>query len=307
MLNKLTYPYFEDGVTPLNGAMLNPIVKLLNDAIDEINANEPMEAETTAILARYTKNISTSQKLAFNTFIKALKTNGIYENIDVLILPFLASNIGEATKNAINGESAFATNGDLLSLTDNGISAVAGANVATFDSAQLHTPTHKDLHISFYNNNESAIDNLKVDQMFTCAGRNVVSFGKNFVAGASKLGVNYFNQSSVQVSLTTNAEGDTKTEARKFACVSFGANSTIVSYDGINSVSDVPMKDSGYLSAMRFAQFSGDTYNSLSNGGEWNTMSQFNYGLISFGKALTESQCSAFNNAVATLMNVILG
>lgn len=311
-IQKLAYPYFTDGSTQLNAETLNPIIAKMNEMIEVINSGMTPTSATTydsdaqAIMNRYTKSLSTTKKDAFNTFIVTLKNADIYSKIDYLILPCLANDTTEAVQNALDGV-AFLTNPTSLTLANNGIKPTVGEAVCK-SSAIVTDVT--DYHVSFFNNDSAQPLSGKWDEAISGSG-SMLGIGK--AINATGVGVYW--------SLTTGGENKSwnptgfnnfKETAKTHVILTINTSRMLLSCNGTQATKDddtVVAPSSGKIT-YQFGQAMGvplQTYREVtSETAAFGGGSFFTYGLLTIGKALTDAQCTTFNTAVTTLMNVIL-
>lgn len=117
----------------------------------------PIESDetATAIMAAYSKTLTTSQQAAFNALIVGLKNAGIYSMIEYLYLPCLAGSVSEAFYDAKN-----ATTQDLTDTTTYGQYSVNSYGlVSVYDSENSYTPFYLSLSRTTYANTIASIAN----------------------------------------------------------------------------------------------------------------------------------------------------
>ena len=274
-------------------------------------ASIPTQTETTAILNRYSKQLTSQQSSAFNTFIYNLKNAGIYSKIKYLVLPILASDKTEATQNALSGESAFANLGvDGITFANNGIKATEGQPVAAFnvvDSGTTYLQSNN-FHVSAFNNN--VIDSDKyTEEADILLGGVPVTVGKSYYKG-QLAGMSYQKTGDVAGSIVTS-ESSSVCRASNHFVGSFSSSKEIFSINGtaVYSENTMVVKNMNALRSPRFGCNINNTTNYETNSSSLSGVggtSKCNYGFISWGYALTESQCTSFNTYVQALMSAFI-
>ena len=263
------------------------------------------DSDAQAIMNRYTKSLSTTKKDAFNTFIVTLKTAGIYAKIDYMLLPFLANDVNEAVLNAKDGVTLL-SNASSLTLANNGIKPIVGQSVCQTGNIQSDG---SNIHLSFYNINSATLISGKWDVALSST-RNINNFGKQLKSNGVGLqfygSVNGSDRRWSPSSLVS--EHDT---AKTHVIVTGNASRILMSVNGTQDTYDTEVFGSETGNAVyTFGQsgsVSGGVYAQVtSESSSFGGASAFNYGLVTIGKALTDAECSTFNNAVTTLMNAIL-
>ena len=269
------------------------------------------DADATTIMARYSKTLSSAQQSAFNLFIVNLKNAGIYSKIKYLVLPILAADKTEATQNALSGASAFTDRGvEGITFANNGIKATEGQPVSAFnvvDSGTTYLQSN-DFHVSAFNNN--VIDSDKyTEEADILLGGVPVTVGKSYYKGQIA-GMSYQKTGDVAGSIVTS-ESSSVCRASNHFVGSFSSSKEIFSITGtaVYSEGTMVVKNMNALRSPRFGCNINNTTNyetnSSSLSGSAGT-SKCNYGFISWGYALTESQCTTFNTLVETLMTSFL-
>ena len=266
------------------------------------------DADATAIMARYSKTLSSAQQSAFNLFIVNLKSAGIYSKIKYLVLPILAANKTEATQNALSGDSAFTNLGvDGITFADNGIKATEGQPVSAFnvvDSGTTYLQSN-DFHVSAFNNNVIDSDKYTEEADILLGGVPVI-VGKSYYKG-QLAGVTYQKTGDVSGSIVTSASASVCRASNHFVG-SFSSSKEIFSINGtaVNSENTMVVKNMNALRSPRFGCNVNNTTNYETNSSSLSGVagtSKCNYGFISWGYALTESQCVSFNTFVESLMS----
>lgn len=381
-IQKLTYPYFTDGTTPLNASNLNQIVAKINEVIDQVNSgatptqtvatptisisgttatiscstsgatvyyttngNTPTtsstqysspitlsgactikaiavksgmtnssvasreyspsssyEAETDAILGRYTKSVSTAQKDALNAFVLAIKNAGVYSKIDYLVLPFLAASAAEAMQNAL-GDTGTLTGASSVTLANNAVKPIIGQELCkislTFDTA--------DAHLSAYNVDAASPTKWDValsDGNFSGIGKRINNL---------RPGMYYTDSNSSQQRYLLPSDGYSGEDAtaKTYLIASSKSGNTALCYNGSYISQESTIKaNSASTGNLIFGQASGIGGDSpyldpAESSSSFGGATAFSYGLLSIGKGLTQTECTALNTAVTTLMNVI--
>lgn len=396
-IQKLTYPYFTDGTTPLNAANLNPIIAKMNEVIDKVNGgvtptqtvatptifingatatiscstsgatiyytlngNTPTtsstqysspitlsgactikaiavkngmnnssvasqaytpsvqpDADATAIMARYSKSLTSAQQSAFNAFIVGLKSAGIYDKIVYMVVPVIANNLTEATQNALTGESAFnnSITSSNVTFANSAISPVVGGSKAQMKTTYGENDTHfenRNFHLSGYNVNvlTDTEYNEAQDLLF---GGSFMEVGKSLERGY-KAGVRYFTADDEDAKVRLQTSADTSVCKNKNHIVaSFDAEKVIFSINGTSNVSNQPIINNLVYQAKRPRLgeqsrvgaediYTDPTSVELSIGGA----TRCKYGFLSWGLALTEAQSIAFNTCVETMMQAFV-
>lgn len=170
-IQKLTYPYFTDGTTPLNDANLNPIIAKLNEVIEKLNGGTPTPtvtpvvptmvlnttAKTVALSAtsgltiKYSTNggtptttYSSPINVASGATIKAISTNGTQSSsVPSITIKYNSGNGTIEFASSVSGTIRYTTNGSnpTSSSTEysSAISPVSGTTykVAVFNGSTL--------------------------------------------------------------------------------------------------------------------------------------------------------------------------
>lgn len=384
-IQKLTYPYFTDGITQLNAANLNPIIAKLNEVIDQVNSgatptqtvatptilisgttatiscstsgatiyyttngNTPTTSSTQysspitlsgactikaiavksgmnnssvasksytpsasydsdaqAIMNRYTKSLSTAKKDAFNAFIVSLKNAGVYSKMDYLILPCLANDVNEAVINALDG-TACMTNPTSLTFANGGIKPTIGQAVSRINGAPFDKTN---VHISFFNNNAATPMSGKWDEALSGTS-GLLGFGKGINAKGIGAYVDLTNGGNQKYFVPSSFDEE-RTTSKTHAILSSSESGLIISVNGTSELkNDDTLASTATTMSYYFGQacgVPGGVYREVtSEVGVFGGGSVFSYGLLTIGKALTQAQCTAFNNAVTTFMDIIL-
>ena len=263
------------------------------------------DSDAQAIMNRYTKSLSTAKKDAFNTFIVSLKNAGVYSKIDYLILPCLANDVNEAVINALDG-TACMTNPTSLTFANGGIKPIIGQEISRI----INTPfNNTNVHISFFNNNAATPLTGKWDEALSGSSA-LLGFGKGINAKGIGAYVN-LTTGGQQKYFVPSAFDDERTTAKTHAIFSSSESGLIISANGtVELKSDDTLASGTETVSYTFGQASGiqgGVYREVtSEVGVFGGGSVFSYGLLTIGKALTQTQCAAFNNAVTTFMDIIL-
>lgn len=265
----------------------------------------PTQAETTAILSRYTKSISNEQQSAFNEFIYNLKQSGLYGKMRYVVLPFLAADKTEATQNALSGESAFKNGSvDGVLFSNNGIKAIVGATASQLlmdaDGDKLKSTN---FHFSAYNNNSLTDNEFGIGQDLAL-GCTVVEVGKSMTRGG-KAGL-FFQKTGSPASRTILAnDANLSKQGKTHFIGSLSTNSQTFCVSGSATTESLEVQDK-YINSYRAvfgANVNTTTYLTDSEiDATTKGTSRFNYGLLTWGLYLSESECIAFNGYVETMM-----
>lgn len=268
------------------------------------------DADATAIMARYSKSLTSAQQSAFNTFIVGLKNAGIYDKIVYMVVPVLANNLTEATQNALTGSSAFyntidATN---INFADGGITPVIGgakAQLIATDASNAYLMS-RNFHVSGYNVNELTDAEYALAQQLLISSSTIQSVGKKYFKNKNA-GVRYVDNDGSQIDIeTTHPSAEQVSKSPTHIVCSFTSDKVIFSINGHSDVNNTPIKDIEVYKVMRprlgeYAPTSGDNYTDPT-GKDIAGATKCKYGFISWGYALTEQQCVAFNGYVETMM-----
>lgn len=277
-------------------------------------ASIPTQDETTAILNRYSKQLTSQQSSAFNTFIYNIKNAGIYNKIKYLVLPILASDKTEATQNALDGTSAFSDILGVGSITfaNNGIKPTIGEAVTSYKITDNGTAMRStDFHFSAYNNDE--VESLATQDVIF--GSVPFTIGKSYSKGSNP-GFSYQKTGDVAGSIFISGK---KLEGKTHFVGSISANSEIIAIKGANDANSTvntatnEMVDKA-MNALRLPRFGCDITNTgnyladseVSSSSSIQGTTHFNYGFLSWGLALTEQQCTSFNTYVQALMSAFI-
>ena len=165
-----------------------------------------------------------------------------------------------------------------------------------------------DFHVSAFNNN--VIDSDKyTEEADILLGGVPVTVGKSYYKGQIA-GMSYQKTGDVAGSIVTS-ESSSVCRASNHFVGSFSSSKEIFSITGtaVYSEGTMVVKNMNALRSPRFGCNINNTTNyetnSSSLSGSAGT-SKCNYGFISWGYALTESQCTTFNTLVETLMTSFL-
>lgn len=274
------------------------------------------DADATAIMARYSKSLTSAQQSAFNTFIVGLKNAGIYDKIVYMIVPVIANNLTEATQNALTGESAFnnSITSSNVSFANGGISPVVGGSKAQIKTTYGENNTqfeNRNFHMSGYNVNVLTDTEYNEAQETLLSGGYVVT-GKSLERGY-KAGIRYFTAEGESNLIRFETSADVSVCKNKNHIVaSFDTEKVIFSIHGTSDVNNQPVIGMQVYQPKRprlgeYANSASDVYTDPTNtelplGGA----SRCKYGFISWGFALTEAQCVAFNTCVETMMQAFV-
>ena len=272
------------------------------------------DADATAIMARYSKSLTSAQQSAFNTFIVGLKNAGIYNKIVYMVLPVLANNLTEATQNALTGSSAFyntidATN---INFVDGGITPVIGgakAQLIATDASNAYLMS-RNFHVSGYNVNELTDAEYALAQQLLISSATIQSVGKKYFKNKNA-GVRYVDNDGSQIDIeTTHPSAELASKSPTHIVCSFTSDKVIFSINGHSDVNNTPIKDIEVYNTKRprlgeYAPTSGDNYTDPT-GKDIAGATKCKYGFISWGYALTEQQCVAFNGYVETMMQAFV-
>lgn len=264
------------------------------------------DSDATAIMARYSKSLTSTQQTAFNTFIVNLKNDGIYNKLHYLVLPVLANDLTEATQNALSGESAFSTlPTGAISFSNNGISPVVGQEIALFNVTELggsETLTNTDFHFSAYKNNTITAEALAEAQEVTFSASKILAIGMSRTKG-NPAGIRYTTADSTN-NIESSASSDVILAGKKHFVASFDSSNTYFSLNGTINQAAVASVTGNVINPHFGIYWTKTTYTDPTQVGTstQDGTTRFQYGLLSWGKALTSSQCTAFNTYVETLM-----
>lgn len=264
--------------------------------------SQSYDSDTEAIANRFS-NITTAKKNALDTFVRSLKSSGVYSKIDYLALPAIADNVTEATQNALGGEGVV-VNGTSVALSNNGLSPIIGEEQMLIDNLSTDSAN---THISFFTNNAATPVSGKWD-VALCFD-NLFGFGK--AINAASPGLYYMNSENSAIRWVPTELATYKTTALTHVIAVSASTKVALSLNGTYVEQSDSVKASSYQSnRMYFGQASGissHVYQAQDSEGSFGGITAFKYGLISKGKALSQTECIAFNNAVTTFMNSILG
>lgn len=264
------------------------------------------DSDATAIMARYSKSLTSAQQTAFNTFIVNLKNAGIYNKLHYLVLPFLANDLTEATQNALSGESAFGTlPTGAISFSNNGISPVVGQDVAIFNVTELggsEALTNTDFHFSAFKNNTITAEVLAEAQEVTFSASKIFGIGMSRSKG-NPAGIRYTTADSTS-NIESTASSDVVLAGKKHFVASFDSSNTYFSLNGTINQAAVASVTGNVTNPHFGIYWTKTSYTDPTQVGSstQDGTTRFQYGLLSWGKALTSSQCTAFNTYVETLM-----
>lgn len=275
------------------------------------------DADATAIMARYSKSLTSAQQSAFNTFIVGLKNAGIYDKIVYMVVPVLANNLTEATQNALTGEPAFnnSITSSNINFANSAISPVVGGSKAQIKTTYGENDTqfeNRNFHMSGYNVNVLTDTEYNEAQETLLAGSYMLT-GKS-LEREYKAGVRYQtteNDSSI-IRFETSADVSV-CKNKNHIVASFDTEKVIFSIHGTSDVNNQPVVGKQVYQAKRprlgeYASTNDDVYTDPTNpdipslGGA----SRCKYGFMSWGFALTEAQCVVFNTCVETMMQTFV-
>lgn len=271
-------------------------------ATQSYTPSQSYDSDTETIVSRFS-NVTTAKKNALDTFVRSLKSSGVYSKIDYLALPAIAANVTEATQNALGGEGV-TVNGTSVALSNNGISPIIGEAQMLIDNLSTDSAN---THISFFTNNAATPVTGKWD-VALCFD-NMLGFGK--AINAASPGLYYTNSANSAIRWVPSELAAYKTTALTHVIAVSASTKVALSLNGTYVEQSDTVKTSSYQSnRIYFGQASGISshiYQAQDSEGSFGGISAFKYGLISKGKALSQTECIAFNNAVTAFMNSILG
>lgn len=271
-------------------------------ATQSYTPSQSYDSDTEAIANRYS-NITTAKKNALDTFVRSLKSSGVYSKIDYLALPAIAANVTEATQNALGGEGVV-VNGTSVALSNNGISPIIGEAQMQIDNLSVDSAN---THISFFTNNAATPVTGKWDVALSFS--NMLGFGK--AINAASPGLYYTNSENSPIRWVPSELAAYKTTALTHVIAVSTSTKIALSLNGTYvEQSDSVKASSSQSDKMYFGQAGGISshiYQAQDSEGSFGGITAFKYGLISKGKALSQTECIAFNNAVTAFMNSILG
>ena len=315
-----TIKYTTDGSTPSasHGNTYSSAITLstsctikaiaIKDGVSSSVATQPYtpsqsyDSDTETIVSRFS-SVTTAKKNALDTFVRSLKSSGVYSKIDYLALPAIAANVTEATQNALGGEGVV-VNGTSVALSNNGLSPIIGENQMLIDNLSTDSAN---THISFFTNNAATPVTGKWD--IALCFDNMLGFGK--AINAASPGLYYTNSENSAIRWTPSELSAYKTTALTHVIAVGSSTKVALSLNGTYVEQSDSVKASSYHSnRIYFGQAGGissHVYQAQDSEGSFGGISAFKYGLISKGKALSQTECIAFNNAVTAFMNSILG
>lgn len=278
---------------------------MTNSSVASASYSTSPEAETTAILSRYTKTVPAAHQSALNTFVVALKNAGIYNKIDYLMLPFLANSSAEAVQDALGNENGTFNNSASVALADNAITPVINADIATITG--ITGLTSDNIHISYFTVDTPELTYAKQD---IAIGMELTSsIGKVIGSGNGTVGFSIKQEDNNTVNWMPSEVASYKNTAKTHVVNIGGSGKVAISVNG-TYVENTSYAIKAYTSSRSARLFmsmgaSATTYVPVADATSGGKPSEFKYGLFSIGKALTQTEAIAFNNAVTALMNVI--
>lgn len=267
--------------------------------IGTIQLNRVVTTDTLALLTHYSRVLTKEQQLAVQDFVFGLKDSNLWDSIENLYIPALASNVGE-TLYDIKGDAVDAIPTETYyEMYDGGLRAVGltGTAVAVDDINIAKVPvngSYMDIHYMTYTGAVSMSDTTLSDMPIVCNSSGVYK-GMNFnrVIGADTF-TSYLSGSEsygVQsIAGSTNTLGG-------FICVSSGQDKIIGRINNMidgqqNSVSslDTPMTNAMHRVCYNYAK---------------KPSMQVGMRILSTGHALTAEQMATYNSLCDDLIALI--
>lgn len=161
------------------------------------NVEIPIDIDETAseIMQKYTKTLSSQQQVAFSQLIAGMKNAGIYQKVEFLFLPCLASSVTEAFYEVINNivtDMSDASTYGQFSVDNNGL-------MSTYDSAKTYSPKGVNITRSTYGGTFSSIFH---------ASSALSAYYYYLAAGGSGKGIKNSNVRSTNATIVTTMNGN---------------------------------------------------------------------------------------------------
>ena len=274
------------------------------NSIGIVEIPRPMQAETLSILANYSSSQNALIKNALNKFVFNLKDKNIFEKLVQVTMPFLASSVDEAIKNALNGSPAIYTEfsgyddnkvpatASSIELTDKCIKVVPGGTVAGLRfSSSGNSINTSDITVGAY-----------VSKINTPSGANDCLFGNGrssyFNRISEKSGNNGINFSNPSVDQADYG----KLQDKHFIGESL-RNGNAVAYFGNSKKTKNYTPSSVKIDFITLGNYkSNGTYSDDSNWGYF----RGSIGMTFIGNGMSEEEFGFFKEQVELLMNAVL-
>lgn len=282
--------------------------------IGSIELKKAFSPLTKKIIARYGKTVDEddSQQIALNNFVVTLINAGLLGvtgKIKSLCLPFMGSEIGVATIDALSGDNFFTADvSSSLELASNGIKPIAGQSVVNVNLLNIFPTVPSNFHLAAYN---TTVETQEINQSNNRPiNKSVFGFGAISSAKIETLNKVLSNSTyptgrpALNIDMALNiVVGDANylwTKNLMIGNVTATGNSFCCNGQIVKNTT--PSQKSGWNNPI-FGIYNGSTYADLTAINA--TYTKANWGLLSIGDALTDAECQTYNNAVEELFSSI--
>ena len=251
-----------------------------NNNIGKLNLLATLSSETKALLANYSRRLTSEQNYAVQDFIQGLKDNGIWTKIGNLYLPVLAGNLSEVLYNVKTGAMDGSLNPSGYVLQNNGLNVIpetSSKDTLNLGTMVKYNGSQQNLHALFYNTTEITATADNRDFLIGADANGFTSYA------VSKTSFTVKTDGNIEVVPTSKMLAKT-TPSLKGIVQSTGGN-MIVGSDNPTIGGTLIATDNTYTNA-KFKILG------LPSAFRRNTA---DYGLISLGYALTETEASKYS------------
>lgn len=248
--------------------------------IGKLNLLATLSSETKALLANYSRRLTSEQNYAVQDFIQGLKDNGIWTKIGNLYLPVLAGNLSEVLYNVKTGtmDGSLNTNGYVLQ--NNGLNVkpeTSSKDTLALSTLVNYNGSQQNLHALFYNTTE-----------ITATADN-----KDFLTGTDANGFAIYSVSNTSFTVKTDGNIDVIPTSKMLAKTTPSLKGIVQSTGGNMAVgSDNPTIGGTPISTDNTYTNAKFKILGLPSAFRRNTA---DYGLISLGYALTETEAAKYS------------
>ncbi len=257
-----------------------------NVAVGTVDVPVTFESETEAILAKYSKTITTAEQIALNTLVLFLKNNSLYNKLSFFALPCFAGSIAEALTDVKNDAASTynASTHTNISLKTYGIQVANLGNTTPMPKIAFTDTAIKTIACLWYKESDGSSVTADIGDFWYC-GSNI------YVKATEVLGSTNAFPTGMNIEIM-GSSGTTYTASNIFRYIN-GTSDTVTVDSSIEGNS---------ITLDNYVRIGSGKWANSSSVCGWNTQTAL---LMVFNDSVDSSLATALNDAISAFEAVI--